>query len=202
MKFGATHLYSRRGGSGTGRAGFTLPEIMVAMAVFLLVVGGILSAHICGLRMFEVNQTKLTATEWSRNTFGKITDEVRSCHSVFVGHITNGSFAGLLDGEVQSGDGLLIYPTPSTNRFIVYFLNHSDQTFRRTTEQRGSAIILAEGVTNGRAFTAQDLSGNVLTNNQNNRVIHVLLEFFKPELFLQSANYYKLETSVTRRALQ
>ena len=199
MKFGATHLYFRRGGSGTGRAGFTLPEIMVAMAVFLLVVGGILSAHIFGLRMFEVNQTKLTATEWSRNTFGKITDEVRSCHSVFVGHITNGSFAGLLDGEVQAGDGLLIYPTPSTNRFIVYFLNHSDQTFRRTTDKAGSALILADSVTNELVFTAQDLAGKVLTNSQNNRVIHLTLKFYQPQRFLQDPDHYQLETSVVRR---
>ena len=182
--------------------GFTLTEILIAMAVFGLVIGGILSAHVFGLRMLQINQTKLTATEWSRNNFGKITSEIHGCNSVQVGTITNGSFAALLDGEVQSGDGLLIYPTTATNHFIVYFLNHSDQTFRRTTEQAGSAIILAEGVTNGLAFTARDLSGNVLTNSQNNRVIHVLLEFFKPELFLQSANFYKMEMSVTRRALQ
>ena len=182
--------------------GFTLAEVLIAMAVFGLVIGGILSAHVFGLRMLQFNQTKLTATEWSRNNFGKITSEIHGCNSVQVGIITNGNFAALLDGEVQSGDGLLIYPTTSTNHFIVYFLNHSDQTFRRTTEQPGSAIILADGVTNGLAFTARDLSGNVLTNNQNNRVIHVVLEFFKPELFLQGADYYKLETSVTRRALQ
>ena len=179
-----------------------MPEILIAMAVFGLVIGGILSAHLFGLRMLQTNQTKLTATEWSRNNFGKLTTEIRSCNSVQVGTITNGSFAGLLDGEVQSGDSVLIYPTASTNHFIVYFLNHPDQTLRRTTELPGSAVILADGVTNAIAFTAQDLSGNVLTNSANNRVIHVRLDFFKPELFQQSADYYKLETSVTRRALQ
>ena len=188
--------------SVSSRKGFTLPEILIAMAVFGLVITGILSAHVFGLRMLQVNQTKLTATEWSRKNFGKITGEVHSCNSVQVGIITNGSFAALLDGEAQQGDGLLIYPTAATNHFIVYFLNHTDQTLRRTTEQPGSAVILADGVTNSIAFTAQDLSGNVLTNNQNNRVIHLTFEFFKPELFMQSADYYKLETSVTRRALQ
>ena len=52
------------------------------------------------------------------------------------------------------------------------------------------------------AFTAQDFSGNVLTNNQNNRVIHLTLEFYQPARFLLGADYYKLETSMTRRALQ
>ena len=51
------------------------------------------------------------------------------------------------------------------------------------------------------AFCAQDFSGNVLTNNQNNQVIHLTLEFYQPARFMQGADYYKLETSMTRRAL-
>ena len=70
--------------------GFTLTEVLIAMAVFGLVIGGILSAHVFGLRMLQVNQTKLTATEWSRNNFGKITGEIHGCNSVQVGIITNG----------------------------------------------------------------------------------------------------------------
>jgi prepilin-type N-terminal cleavage/methylation domain-containing protein len=182
--------------------GFTLPEILIAMTILILVVTGILAAHVFGLKMLQTNQTKLTATEWSRNNFGKLTGEIHSCYQVQVGTITNGAFAGLLDGEAQQGNSLIIYPTSDTNHFIVYFLNHPDQTLRRTTELPGTAMVLAENVTNNIAFSAHDLSGNFLTNNLNNRVIHVMLEFFQPALFLQSAQYYKLETSVARRALQ
>jgi hypothetical protein len=42
----------------------------------------------------------------------------------------------------------------------------------------------------------------VLTNNQNNRVIHLTLEFFQKPRQGVVADYYKLETSVTRRALE
>ncbi|MFO1515098.1 MAG: hypothetical protein U1F83_19700 [Verrucomicrobiota bacterium] len=108
----------------------------------------------------------------------------------------------LLDGEKQQGTALLIRPTTNTANFIIYFVNPSDQTFRRTTSTPGSAMVLAESITNSLVFRAQDYRGNVLTNNQNNRVIHVNLEFYQPRRYMQVADYYKLETSVTRRALE
>jgi prepilin-type N-terminal cleavage/methylation domain-containing protein len=194
--------------SGCGRRslpdeGFTLPEILIATAVFLLMLGGIIAANLFGLSMFQVTQTKLNVTTWSRQTIEQMAGEVHACNSVWVGNITtNGVFEGLLNGEVQQGTALLIYPTTNTTNYIIYFANLSDQTFRRTTDQPGSAEILADSVTNTIAFTAQDFSGNVLTNNQNDRVIHLTLEFYQPARFMLGADYYKLETSMTRRALQ
>ena len=63
-----------------------------------------------------------------------------------------------------------------------------------------SAIVLAEFITNAVVFSAQDHLGNLLTNNQKNHVIHLNLEFYQAKRALQIAQYYKLETSVTRRA--
>ncbi len=194
-------------GSGRGRwpmpdKGFTLPEILIATMVFLLMVAGIIAANLFGLRMFQVTETKLNVTTWSRETVEEITGEVQACNTAWVGDITNGVFAGLLDGETQQGTALLIYPNANTTNYVLYFVNPSDQTFRRTTDQPGTAEVLADSVTNIMVFAAQDFSGNVLTNNQNNRVIHLTLEFYQPARYLQGADYYKLETSVTRRALQ
>jgi hypothetical protein len=197
--------FSSRGcGRGPAPAkGFTLPEILVATTVFMFMVGGIILANLFGLKMFQIIQTKLNVTTWSRQTTDKFTAEVRACKSVWVGNIaTNGVFEALLDGETQQGNALLIYPTTNTTNYILYFVNPPDQTFRRTTDQAGTAEVLAASVTNTIAFAAQGLSGIVLTNNQNNRVIHLTLEFYQPERFKLGADYYKLETSVTRRALE
>jgi prepilin-type N-terminal cleavage/methylation domain-containing protein len=191
--------------SGSGRSGFTLTEILIAMTIFVLLLAGIVSANLFGLRMFQVNQTKLSATEWSRNTFGKITDQIHTCNAVSVGNMdTNGIFVGLLNGETQQGNAIQIQPSTNTASVIYYFIDFLDDTFRQTTSMSDSTntIILADSVTNTIAFTAQDFSGNVLTNNQNNRVIHLMLEFYQPQLFMQSPEYYKLETSATRRAVQ
>ena len=184
------------------RGGFTLPEVLVAMTVFLLLIGGIVSAHLFGLSMFRITETKLNATDDARKTIGKMTEEIRTCKSTYIGDVKNGEFVALLDGEKQVGSGLLIYPTTNIANYVIYFVNPTDKTFRRTTSKPGSATVVAESVTNNVVFRAQDHLGNVLTNNQNNRVINVNLEFYQPQRYLQQADYYKLETAVTRRALE
>jgi prepilin-type N-terminal cleavage/methylation domain-containing protein len=194
-------------GSGRGRSslpvkGFTLPEVLIAMTVFILVVAGIITANLFGLKMFQVNTTKLNVTTWSLDTIEKITAEVHACDSMWVGNITNGVFEGLLDGETQQGTALLIYPTANTNNYIMYFVDPFDQTFRRTTDQAGTAEILAGSITNITVFAALNFSGTVMTNNNNYRVIHLTLEFNQPARFALGADYYKLETSMTRRVVQ
>lgn len=201
MKLPVPFSVSSRSRSEKRAQGFTLPEILIAMTVFVLVVAGIVSANLFGLKMFQISSAKLKAVEWSRRTFGKITDEIHVCDSVSVGNMTNGVFAGLLDGETQQGSSLLIYPTTNNTSYIVYYFNSADQTFRRTTDKANTAVILAESVTNRVIFSAQDFLGNTMTNSQNNRVIHLKLEFAQPERFLQGPDYYKLETSMTRRAI-
>jgi prepilin-type N-terminal cleavage/methylation domain-containing protein len=203
MKFQIPSSDSSRDCSRTSNKGFTLVELLIAITVFMLLLAGIVAANLFGLRMFQVNQTKLNATEWSRNTFGKITDEIHSCSAVSVGNMTtNGVFVGLLDGEPQQGTAIEIQTTNSAS-LIYYFFNSSDDTFRRTEFTPHiitNTFILADSITNAIIFSALDFSGQVRTNNQNNRVIHVTLDFYQPESYMQNAYYYQLETSVTRRA--
>ena len=193
---------SRAGAAPTPVGGFTLPEVLISSTLLILVVSGVLSGHLFGLSMFRITGTKLAATDAARKTTGQITSEIQTCKTTWIGNVRNGMFEALLDGETQQGSGLLIYPTTNQANFIIYFVNSADQTFRRTTSTPDSATILAESVTNTVVFRAQDYLGNVLTNNQNNRVIHLNLEFYQPKRYMQVADYYKLETSVTRRALE
>jgi hypothetical protein len=190
---------SERAGRLGAEEGFTLAEILVASTIFVLLVGGIIAANLFGLRVFQMSQTKLQITQWSRETIMRLSDEIHVCNNAQVGTVSNGVFTAFLDGETQQGNGLLINTTTNTNSFIIYFVNASDQTFRRTTDQPASAVILASSVTNLLPFTAEDFLGNVLTNNSNNQVVHLALEFYQPGFFMQSADYYKLETSVKQR---
>jgi len=183
-------------------SGFTLSELLVSVAILSVVLAGVLFAHVYGLSMFQVTKTKLNATDDARKVLGKLAQEIRACRVTAIGNVKAGNFEALLDGETQQGTALMIRPSTNASKFIIYFVNLSDQTFRRTTSAPGSAVVLAESVTNALVFSARNYSGTVLTNNQNNRVIHVNLEFFEPRSHLQMADYYKLETSVTRRALE
>ena len=201
MKIQVPFPSSRRNAVPSPAGGFTLPEVLIAVTVFILLIGGIVSAHIFGLSLFQITETKLNATEAARKAIGKMAEEIQTCKSTLIGNVNNGVFEALLDGQTQQGTSLLIYPTTNNASYIVYFVNPSDQSFRRTTSQPGAATLLADSITNTVVFRAQDYLGNVLTNNQNSRVIHLNLEFYQPKLYMQGADNYKLETSVTRRAL-
>jgi prepilin-type N-terminal cleavage/methylation domain-containing protein len=182
-------------------AAFTLSEVLVAMAIFTILVAGVVAANIYGLKMHRITTTKLSATEGVRKAIGRMADEIKSCRTTLVGDVsTNGVFAGRLNGEVQSGSSLLIQPTTNSAVYTLYFLNRADNTFRRVTSA-GNTTLLARQVTNTSLFTVQDHLGNVLTNNQNNRVIHFAITLFQPKRFGTIADYFMLETSVTRRAL-
>ncbi len=185
-----------------GRRAFTLPEVLISATLFLLLLGGVVGANLFGLRMFQLTETKLKAGDGVRKALGLITDEIRKCRTTWVGEVTNGTFVADLDGQLQIGSALLVQPTTNATNFIVYFLNPSDQSFRRTVTATASTTILAQTVTNTTIFRAQDCLGNVLTNSQNNRVIHVTLELFQPQPWLPVGDYSKLETSVTKRRLE
>jgi type II secretory pathway pseudopilin PulG len=202
MKLQATFSGPALSAPGKSQSAFTLPEMLISATLFLMLVSGVVGAHLFGLRMSQLTQTKLNTSDAARKTAGRMTDEIRNCRITRVGSVSNGVFVALLDGETQTGSALLINPTTNTANFILYFLNSSDQSFRRTTSAAGSTTVLAQGVTNSMVFRAQDCLGNILTNNQNNRVIHLDLEFFQAQPQLPTPDYYKLETAVTKRSLE
>jgi len=182
------------------RRAFTIPELMVALTIFGFVTIGIIFSHLDGWTMFHITETSISPTTVARQVAGKLTDEIRTCNNTLIGNVKNGVFVALLNGEKQEGNGLAIYPTPSASSYIIYFVNSADQTLRRTTDKTNSTLILAQSITNGVVFRAENHLGQVQTNKLNNRVIHFDFEFYHPRRFKQVADYFKLESSVTRRA--
>jgi len=186
--------------SHSGKSAFTLPELMVSVAIFILLVGGMLSANLFGLRMFQFEQTRLIASDQARKIVGVLANEIHECQSFQIGTFTNGTFTGLALGAPQIGPALIVYPTTNAANYIMYFVNTADQKFRRATSVPGSTRIVAQSVTNASdLFRAQDYLGNVLTNMQNNTVLHLKLEFYQATRFGVPPDYYKLETSATVR---
>ena len=180
--------------------GFTLPEIMVAMTIFLLVVMGVLTTHIFGLKMAAVNQSKLLATQDAREALNHVRDDIRSGKIVYVGNGTESSFTRIPANRPQQGNSILIHQTLNTNRFVQYFLDPSDDALKRRNSG-GQIVVVANFITNLIPFRAENCLGQVLTNDQNNRVIRMNLEFYQWE-FPEEYDYYGLQTKVTRRAIE
>jgi prepilin-type N-terminal cleavage/methylation domain-containing protein len=188
------------------RAGFTLTEILTAMAVFSLVTVGAFYSHLFGLRMFNVTATKLSASENSRVVLNRVVDEIRSGKLVYVGTGSDASFIPTPSDTPQQGNALQVYPTADTNTFVRFFLDPSTQTLNRLTAS-GSLEVIAKYITNQVVFCAEDFLGNTLTNNQNNRTIKMTLEFYQWEFPVAQVapgayyDYCRLQTRVTRRAI-
>ena len=180
--------------------GFTLPEALIATTVFTLLVLGVVGANIFGLKLNQIGQTKLIATDSAREVISKMTDELRNCDNAVVGNVSNGLFVAHVAGEVQSGNSLIIYATTNTNSYVLYFLNSTNQTFIRYTTDSQNNTIVAQNVTNSVIFSAQDYSGNILTNTQNNHVISCLLQFYSTTPQNPVADSYQLQTAVAPRA--
>ena len=109
--------------SGFSRA-FTLVEILVTMALFSLLLSGIIVGTVYGLKMCEITKAKLTRSNDARGALGKLADEIRSSKSLHIGAVgSNGVFLAVLEGQPQQGTALLIYPTTNKANFVVYFLN-------------------------------------------------------------------------------
>ena len=184
-------------------SGFSIVEIQVAVVIFLLIIGVAVSIHFFGLRMFQATRMTLEATDDARNFIGNVRDEIRSCTIVQVGKGTFSDFQEIPDETAQVGNAVQIFPGTNLNRYVIYYHDY-DNTLKRWSTDTKKLQTICEYVTNRNVFAAQDYSGRVLTNNENNRVIEVTLKFLQEQTKDAAKkgglhNYYQAQTKVTRR---
>lgn len=188
--------------------GMNLTELMVTTAIFGLALTGFLALHIFSMRYDLTVKLKLQASNEARNTLSRIAADIRSAGRVRVGAGDATSFVEIPFGKLQQGNALEIQPDKAnTNNFIRYFRDENDEFLKRAN-QDGTEVIMARSVTNAMVFSSQDSQGVVLSNNFNNRVIGINLQFLQDRNggapggngFLY--DYYQISTKVTRRALE
>ena len=190
------------------RAAFTLVEIMTAMAVFSLVVIALVYSHLFGLRMFNITATKLSASTAARSALNRVRDDVRSGKLLYVGYGDNSGFTNIHGNNPREGNAIQIYPTTDTNSYIRYYLDASSQKLKRIATGSTQTEVIAPYVTNLVAFRAEDFAGNALTNDQNNRLVKMTLEFYQWEFPVAQIgagayyDYYRLQTKIARRTIE
>ncbi len=180
----------------------------MCVAILMVVLAGILTAHLFGLKLFQITQAKLGANQEARQALNKLMEEIRTGKLVKVGSGSLASFLEVSPNSQQKGSAIQIYTTTDTNKFIRYFWDSSDKRLKRTTNGATSVSIVANSITNQLIFTAEDFRGNIQTNNENNRVIGMTLQFYQiqyPIVLIgkgQYYEYYQMATKITRRALE
>lgn len=190
------------------RAGFTLTEMMTAMAIFSLVTTAVVYTHIFGLQLFNISATKLSASANARAALNAVREDIRSAKVLYVGNGTAQSFTRAATNQPRQGNAVQIFPTTNTASYVRYFLDPNSQNLMRVTSASPNPTVVARFLTNRITFAAEDYAGNVLTNDQNNRVIRMSLEFYQWEFPVAHAgagayyDYYRLQTRVTRRTIE
>lgn len=197
------------------RLGFTLAEVTIASSLFLLISTGLIYTFIFGLHLHETVAVKLGANDAARKALITLTDEIRSATRVKIGSGDPASFVEVGTNTAQKGTSIQVFPDSTTNDWVCYYFetNTTSSNFSKlcrtaSASLNGSTVVVAEGVTNlGSLFTCEDSYGNLLGNDQNNRVIGVTLQFYQieyPIVKIGPGNYYdfyQLHTRITRRRL-
>ena len=193
-------------------AGFTLAEIMIALTVFLLVIGGMVCIQIFGLRVQTLAQSKLLVTTYGRQTLNAMRDQIRASQQVYVGTFTNSTFTQVATGLPQIGNALQIFTTTnsSSTNFVVFYDDPSTNEIFCYTNTPANLGVMAQYQTNYYCFQAEDYEGTVLTNYNNNPVIDVIMNFSQWEYPIGYAggtpgnanDYYFLRTRASPRCNQ
>ncbi|HTR40535.1 MAG TPA: prepilin-type N-terminal cleavage/methylation domain-containing protein [Pseudomonadales bacterium] len=213
--------------------GFTMVEMLVAVTVFSLVILATIAVQIYASRIYGLTATTLNATEQARVTMNSIRDKVREARVVYVGNYRPASggtplahFSTVTNGFPQQGNALAIFPTSTdTNTFSLVYLQAPGSGFTamsvNSVAVSSNALILltytngtmavsndvADFITNQVVFDAENFMGTILTNNQNNYLIRMKLNFSQYAAPIASVgnnhynayDYYQLNTVVTRR---
>ncbi|HZR20622.1 MAG TPA: hypothetical protein VFE51_25290 [Verrucomicrobiae bacterium] len=179
--------------------GYTLAETVASMAVFSLAIIGIMACHLAGLRFNLFILPKIQNAQYSRQALAHLIEEVRSAKSIQVGSGTVSTFTIAGPTNTQSGNAIRIFPGTNTSQYIYYFYDSSSSTLNKKSLQATNTAVVANTVTNATVFYMQDFSGTVLTNNQNNAVLRVLLQMKRSQPITGASDPYQIEAKITRR---
>jgi type II secretory pathway pseudopilin PulG len=187
---------------------FTIPEIMVSMAICSLVMAAVITTHVFGLSLYKLTKTKLGASDEARAAISLMLSEIRSAKILFIGNGNLTTFTNIAIGQPNKGTAIRIHPTTNRTFFIQYYWDQADSKLKRTTNGANYVSVVANAISNQSVFTAENYAGITLTNDVNNRVIGLTMQFFEltdPTVRIGAGSYYdfyQLSTRITRRTLE
>ncbi len=191
-------------GSYREQTAFTLVEVMIASTISLMVVGAVLTTNLFGVRVIQITQPKVSASAAVRQTISPLVTDITSAKMVRIGSGDLYSFTRVADGALKQGSAIQLYPSNDTNVFTRYFWDVTDKKLKRVTNGSTNALVVASAITNSLVFSGEDSLGNILTNNQNNIVIGVTLQYSQlgggTNMPVGPTNYYKSYQVRTRIA--
>jgi Tfp pilus assembly protein PilW len=184
----------RGGVSCRQRAAYTLVEMMVAGAIFSMVITAMMYANYVGLRSYQMVESKAGMSDASRTILNQLPGNIREAKLWYIGTNVGTTFTALANGVSHTGPALKLVSNPNaTNIFTVYYYDASEAyngKLLRYTSSNGTttaSVVLASNLINNLpntlVFQAEDYKGNVSAFDGDSRayrnVIHTTLSFCK-----------------------
>jgi prepilin-type N-terminal cleavage/methylation domain-containing protein len=185
------------------QAGLTLPEMMVASAVFSLTVVGFVYCQLFGMRHDQLVNSKIGASENGRLSFNQLANDIRAAKIWQIGNGNLSSFTGIPLGTNQQGNALKLSMTTDTNQYYLYYFNTNKCWLLRGHSGSTNVTCLAEHLTNTMYFQAQNYHGDKQTDLTHKGVINVVMQFCQYQYPITKVgpgyfyDYYKMELRVT-----
>ena len=186
-------------------AGFTLLEILMATAIFGLVIGGMIYSHVIGGRLYQLTLAKLGGTDEARRALGWIEMDVRAARLLDIGSGSAASFAPALSGAVQRGNALQLSFTTNSASYVRYFVDAPSGTLYRQLSWEARPRALAQHLTDPQIFLGEDYVATPQTGENDATVVRVLLTFSQltyPRVNVGATNFFEsfqIQTRITRR---
>jgi prepilin-type N-terminal cleavage/methylation domain-containing protein len=205
MKSRPSPLSNRRCSASRG---FTLVEMMITLAVFMMLMAAMVAVQIYASRIYTLAATKLIATTNGREALNVIRNQIRNCKLVYVGNYSNSVFTVIPNGQQQIGNAIQICYSNvvSAANWTIYY----QDPVKNSIYSVSNSVIrdMADYVTNNQCFWAEDFQGNMLTNYLNNPVIRIQMQFVQWEypigiiggVGVNAYDFYYLRTRITRRS--
>lgn len=197
---GGTRNQRRREG------GLTLPETMIAAAVFSLTVIAFIYCQMFGMRMDQLVNSKVGSAELARMSFNTLATDIRAAKIWQIGNGDNVSFQGIPLGTNQQGNALKLSLTTDTNAYYLYYFDTNQCKLYRCHSGSNVRTCLAQYLTNSMYFQAEDFQGNRETDLTHKGVINVVMQFCQYQFPITRIgpgclyDYYRLELRVTPHA--
>jgi hypothetical protein len=211
MKLFSTQLTRRR-----SRLAFTLIEVMFASGTVVLLILALLGAHLMGLRLDQLVESKGGASDTSRRVLNQLPVDIRSSKMWNIGNLSGTNVTLVTDGSAQQGNALQLFETTNGSQYILYYFDLADAAngngkLMRTSSTNWSPICLASNLVNwlggGYSFAAENYNGLLATNRGSSKayknLIHTILQFcqFQYPLTPVGTNglydFYKVEFKAT-----
>lgn len=191
------------------QAAFTLAELLVATSIFTLMIAGLVSITIFGLKQNELVIGKAGACEQARNAMNIMATDIRASKIWAVGNVNNATppvFTAIPNGSVQQGNAVQVNGSTNTAIYVLYYFdtnNPANYVLRRWHTGNTKSTIISQYLTNNMFFRAETPRGNAQTNLTHKGVIHVYMEYCQYQYPLTKIgpgyyyDYYRTELKLT-----